>query len=153
MSMSQEPQFNPYASPTYSSPASRQEILARVSAPAIALMIVSGLGIAIQALNLALQLLGLGLVAAAGNQNNQDMMASMVLGTIQLVFSGLSIVIGGVIIWGALKMQKLQNYGAAMSVTVLAMIPCLSPCCLFGLPIGIWGLVVLMNDDVKRAFE
>lgn len=153
MSMSQDPQFNPYAAPTQSSPASRQVIVARVNAPAIALMVVAGLGIALQVLNLGLQLLGLGLVAAAGNQNNEDMVASMVLGSLQLVTSGLGIIMGGVIIWGALKMQKLQNYGAALAATILAMIPCLSPCCLFGLPVGIWGLVVLMNDDVKRAFQ
>jgi hypothetical protein len=38
-------------------------------------------------------------------------------------------------------------------VSILAAAPCLSPCCLFGLPIGIWSIVVLMNDNVKRSFS
>jgi hypothetical protein len=32
------------------------------------------------------------------------------------------------------------------------MIPCISPCCLLGLPIGIWALVVLLKPEVKAAF-
>ena len=37
--------------------------------------------------------------------------------------------------------------------SILAMIPCLSPCCLIGLPIGIWALVILMKPEVKAAFK
>jgi hypothetical protein len=32
------------------------------------------------------------------------------------------------------------------------MIPCLSPCCCLGLPIGIWALVVLLDNNVKASF-
>jgi hypothetical protein len=38
-------------------------------------------------------------------------------------------------------------------VTILVMIPCLSPCCILGIPIGIWGLIVLMDPNVKAAFR
>ena len=37
--------------------------------------------------------------------------------------------------------------------TIIAMVPCISPCCLVGLPIGIWALVVLMKPEVKAAFR
>ena len=62
------------------------------------------------------------------------------------------ILIGGLIIFGSLKMRQLNNWGLSMAATVLAMIPCLSPCCCLGLPIGIWALVVLLDDNVKRSF-
>lgn len=36
---------------------------------------------------------------------------------------------------------------------ILAMIPCVSPCCLLGLPLGIWALIVLLKPEVKAAFQ
>jgi hypothetical protein len=33
------------------------------------------------------------------------------------------------------------------------MIPYISPCCCLGLPIGIWALVVLNNEQVKSSFR
>ena len=33
------------------------------------------------------------------------------------------------------------------------MVPCISPCCLVGLPIGIWALVVLNKPEVKGSFH
>ncbi len=52
-----------------------------------------------------------------------------------------------------MKMKKLESYGLAMAASIIAMIPCLSPCCLIGLPIGIWALVVLSKPEVKSAFH
>jgi hypothetical protein len=63
------------------------------------------------------------------------------------------LVIGIVIVMGALKMKILQSYGLAMTSSILAMIPCISPCCLLGLPIGIWSVVVLSKPEVKSAFR
>ena len=57
-----------------------------------------------------------------------------------------------VIFVGALKMKNLSGSGWARAGAILAMIPCVSGCCLLGLPFGIWALMVLSNRDVKRAF-
>jgi hypothetical protein len=40
-----------------------------------------------------------------------------------------------------------------MTASVIAMIPCISPCCIVGLPIGIWAMVVLSKPEVKSAFH
>jgi hypothetical protein len=40
----------------------------------------------------------------------------------------------------------------AMASSILALAPCVSPCCVVGLPIGIWSLVVLSQPEVKSAF-
>ena len=53
---------------------------------------------------------------------------------------------------GASKMQSLRSYGFAFAAAILAMIPCLTPCCLLGLPFGIWALVVLNRPEVKSHF-
>jgi len=65
----------------------------------------------------------------------------------------IGLVVSGVIFFGAMKMKSLENYGLAMAASIIAMIPCFSPCCLLGLPIGIWALVVLTKPDVKSAFH
>lgn len=49
-------------------------------------------------------------------------------------------------------MKQLQKWTLAVTASILAMIPCLGPCCLIGIPIGIWALVVLFKPEVKSAF-
>jgi hypothetical protein len=65
----------------------------------------------------------------------------------------IAILMGAVILLGGLKMMKLESFGVAMTASILAMIPCLSPCCVIGLPIGIWALVILSKPEVKSAFH
>ena len=54
---------------------------------------------------------------------------------------------------GAVKMQRLKNYEFAFVAAILAMIPCLTPCCFLGLPFGIWALVVLNRKNIKSEFH
>ena len=49
--------------------------------------------------------------------------------------------------------KKLESYTFAIIATIIAMVPCISPCCIVGLPIGIWALVVLNKPEVKGAFS
>jgi len=49
-------------------------------------------------------------------------------------------------------MKELRNWTLAMVASILAMVPCIGACCLIGIPIGIWSLVVLMKPEVKAAF-
>jgi hypothetical protein len=57
----------------------------------------------------------------------------------------------GLMVWGGLQMQKLESWGLCLAASIVAMLPCFG-CCLVGLPIGIWVLVVLVNSEVKQAF-
>lgn len=66
--------------------------------------------------------------------------------------SAIAAVCGLVITIGGMKMRNATGRGLAMTSSILAMIPCTSSCCLIGLPVGIWALVVLSNPDVKAAF-
>lgn len=58
----------------------------------------------------------------------------------------------GIVIFGATRMKQLKNYPLAIAASILAMLPC-SACCILGLPIGIWSLVVLCNRDIRDAFR
>lgn len=57
------------------------------------------------------------------------------------------------ILWGALKMKSLRSYEFSMTAAILAMLPCFTPCCLIGLPLGLWALMVLMKPEVKSQFH
>ena len=89
----------------------------------------------------------------AGSRMPQEAWANMFSGTIGVVSSIIGILVSGVIFLGAMKMKKLESYGFAMAATIIAMVPCFSPCCVLGLPIGIWALVVLLKPEVKSAFH
>jgi hypothetical protein len=67
--------------------------------------------------------------------------------------SGLfALVVSALIIFGAWQMRNLKSYGLALTSSILAMIPC-HLCCMVGLPIGIWALIVLLKTEVKSAFS
>lgn len=73
---------------------------------------------------------------------------------VQGSISTVIVVVGSLLmVVGAVKMRSLSSRGFGLTASVLAMVPCFSSCCLAGLPIGIWALVVLSNADVKAAFE
>lgn len=54
---------------------------------------------------------------------------------------------------GEIQMKNLRKRSMSMTACVLGSIPCISPCCVLGIPFGIWGLVVLNDPQVRRAFS
>jgi hypothetical protein len=80
-------------------------------------------------------------------------MMNSLSGGVGIVAGIIGLAVGVVILMGALKMKNLTSYGFAMTSAILAMVPCVSPCCLVGLPIGIWAVVVLTDPAVKAAFR
>jgi uncharacterized membrane protein len=51
------------------------------------------------------------------------------------------------------RMMGLNNYGFSFAACILSMIPCYNSCCILGLPFGIWGLIMLLQSDVKEVFK
>ncbi|MGB1929500.1 MAG: hypothetical protein ACPHO8_09325 [Mariniblastus sp.] len=126
----------------------------KVKGPALGILISTSVGMFLALLNLALNIVGLGLFAAAADQAAAPEFASIVgQGVAGLIQSIVGLIGGGVIIFGCIKMMKLQAYGFAFATSILAMIPCISPCCLLGIPFGIWGLVVLNDPLVRNSFR
>jgi hypothetical protein len=122
-----------------------------VNGPAIGLIVVAILGVLLQIASLILNLAGASFLAAS--QMPKEAWANIFSGTVGVVSSIIGILVSGLILFGGMKMKKLESYGLAMTVSILAMVPCLSPCCLIGLPIGIWAVVVLSKPEVKSAFH
>lgn len=122
-----------------------------VNGPAIGLIVVASIAIALVLLNLVLMAAGIGGFQFPQNTEAPPEIIRMAqkLGGIIGVVIGLAIY--GTILFGAIKMKKLQSYGLAMTAAILALLPC-SLCCLAGLPIGIWAIVVLNKPAVKNSF-
>jgi hypothetical protein len=87
-----------------------------------------------------------------GAPPEMEQITAMMQGPIGIVTGLLSLAIGVAIFLGAMRMKSLTSYGFAMAAAVLAMVPCISPCCCLGLPAGIWAIVALMDQNVKASF-
>lgn len=154
---------NPYDAPEM---ASGSNASGKVNAPAIGLIIAGAINVLATLLGVVNNLRAMmGGVAAdlqpqqadalqdAGFDPAQLMQMMQGFGAVGLVLNVIQLLAAGVIIMGALKMKNLESFGLAMTAAILAMIPCISSCCLVGLPIGIWAIVVLNSADVKAAFR
>jgi hypothetical protein len=121
----------------------REYALARVNSPAVGLIVVGALGLVYTLAQVAPLVVQLG-----PRMQGDDLVALGAMGGFGVVALGASILI----MIGGLKMKRLESYGWSRAACIMAMIPCLSPCCVLGLPFGIWGINVLSDPRVKSAF-
>ncbi len=131
--------------------ARRARARVQVAGPALALMIVGGLALAWATFGLFANALGIAILGAGmGQRMNEAELAGNLSGRVCGMILGFAW--AATVLMGGVQMKNLRNYGWAMAGSIVAMVPC-SVCCIFGLPFGIWSLVVLNNPDVKRAFR
>jgi predicted Zn finger-like uncharacterized protein len=134
------------------------EAQAVVAGPAISLIIIGSLNLMIIVVLLVLRMLGLGFMAAGAGAGGRlgpadaqavGFMIGNIIGTI------LALCFAGTILFGGVKMRKLEGYGLAMTACILSILPCGNCLCFSLVPIGIgiWGLVVLNRPEVKDAFS
>jgi hypothetical protein len=126
----------------------------RVNGPATAMMVVGGLYIVLGLCGIASNIF----VMTVG-QSEQFVADPQVAQAIQQqsgisAFVGLflAFALGAVQIFGGMQMKKLQNHTLAIVGAIAGIIPC-SICCVFGLPVGVWALVTLLDEQVKAAFS
>jgi hypothetical protein len=131
--------------------AAREAARRKVWGPASALQVVAILGLILHGLDIALRLGMTALQLGGGPRyfRGPDAVAGTAFG-IALSLSG--IVVCVVVFLGTMKMKSLDNYGLALTAALLAMAP-VWVCCVAGLPVGIWAVVVLCNASVKAAFR
>lgn len=115
---------------------------AMVTGPAIALLVLGILGV----------LVGIAYVVLVFTGSMLDPNASGIAKVGPIVYSFAWVLWGLVVLSGGIYMKGLRNRGSVMTACIFAMLPC-NICCILGLPFGIWGLVVLSNSEVQRAFE
>ncbi|MBA3315217.1 MAG: hypothetical protein H0T47_18270 [Planctomycetaceae bacterium] len=120
----------------------------RLEIPSIALMLVGGLAL----LGGLMQLCLAGVILFA-DIDDFDSPEERIFGAIMYGVGSLwAFAVGGIIIYGALKMRRLESWGFALTAAIMAVIPC-NVCCMFGMPVGIWSLITLNDPQVKGAFR
>lgn len=126
--------------------------------PAIFLIIIGAIGILAALWGIIQSATGMNdaTMAQLMSDPNLPPMVKQMVGTSQS-FGAVSNVIvlltSAFVIYGALQMMRLQNFGMAMGSAIVAMIPCFGPCCCLGIPVGIWALVLLNKPEIKASFR
>jgi hypothetical protein len=147
---------SPLTAPMAGAGDGRYEALQLVKGPAIGLKVTAIVGLVLVVAGLVINVLTLSGFHIGLQQIQDPQMQKLFntlgggLGIVQNIIGG---VVGVIVLIGAAKMQKLQNYQFALTASIVAMLPCISPCCIFGLPFGIWALVVLNKPEVKSQFS
>ena len=124
----------------------------QVSGPATGLLVTGIIGAFFAGIGLIMNIIGMG-VSPFIRDEIPDRYVEFWEGSIGAASSFIGILVAAFIIFAALKMKELRQYELSIAASIVAMIPCISPCCILGLPIGIWCLVVLLRPDVKAAFQ
>ncbi len=143
---------NPYASPTAPLSDEPQRLVqGRVIAPAIALITLATLGLALSIFNV-----GWALTTHQIDPRGPELMQQIQKGatgpmaaTVQGGFALLNLLI----LLGGIQMYRFRTWGLAVAASGLAIVNFGSCCCIPGLPVGIWSLIILMLPDVRTAFQ
>jgi hypothetical protein len=127
------------------------DAMSQVNGPGIGLMVVGILSLVLGIPSLLMHLMGANMFPP--NLPPEAAWMKVMMGPIGIASNLVNIVIGVLILIGGLKMRKLESYGLVMTAAILSIIPCTTSCCLVGIPIGVWAVVVLMRPEVKSAFH
>ena len=121
----------------------------KVGLPGAALMVIGGLTVA-SSLVFILFILGSQVLHwTAGGAA----LKNLVLPIGQSVGLMVMVVMGAVIAYGGNCLRNGQNAPAVYAASIMAMIPCCSgACCCLGIPIGIWAIVTMQDEQVAAAF-
>ena len=132
---------NPYTTPTQANPLQSHNN-DELKAPAMALIIVSIIALVLGGMALAFDIF---LIAVQGVLEAELIVRSL--------WGLLLFMTSSFVLFGAIKMNNMTNYGVAKAAAIVAIVPLVSPCCLLGIPFGIWALVVLNKPHVRNSFR
>ncbi len=130
----------------------------RVQLPAILLMLTAILGIAIQGYGL-ISLWGADLMndpqvlRGAARYGDDFLVLLKIVYRYHVAVGIFWLLLSVLVLYGAVKMRRLEGFFFAKTAALLALIPCISPCCLIGLPAGAWALLVLGDHQVRVSFR
>jgi hypothetical protein len=118
----------------------------RVSAPAMPLLVLCIISLVLLFLGLCFDVW----LLASGRARQMSSGEMPVF--VRAIWSVLLVLANGVTLAGALRMKNLRSPRLAQAACILAVLPCLGPCLVLGIPVGIWGLIVLNDPGVWDAF-
>jgi hypothetical protein len=148
---------NSYAAPvsagTGGARMSRSEALSKTNLCAIFLYIMAGLSIPLYLVNAVMQIANPGGIAGPGMRQPADEAERIGQWVGAIGISVVLVVMSILVIVGAYHLQNLKKFPLAMTGAIIACIPCCGPCFLFGIPFGIWALVLLNDSRIRPHFQ
>ena len=129
-------------------------VQALVQWPAIALIVVSifAIGCGVLALAGDVALIATGALERLEEQNRGPISKYTQI-TVRTIWGVVLVIASSYVLYGAIQMKNLKNYGTARAAAMVAMIPLLGPCCILGIPFGIWAFVTLGKPEVQSEFR
>lgn len=145
---------NPYQPPNAPNQSYDPNTSTKVKVPAIALIVLGVLGIMFLIFDFVSRMINIsnGTVMVIGDQPGAAE-GAMIGAWIGAGVDVIAVICQVVVIMGAVGMLKMKNHGLAKTACIISLVPCISACCVVGIPFGIWGLVVLNDPVVKSAFR
>jgi hypothetical protein len=135
----------------YSPPVQQEKAPGSLLAPAMALILVAGIGLLFSVYNFAMSF-GEAHVDPGAPEMVRKIQEGAV-GPIATAIQGGFALLNLFIIVCGVQMMKLQSWGLAVTGSVLAMLNIGSCCCALGVPVGIWSLAILMSPDIIAMFS
>jgi hypothetical protein len=140
--------------PAFPATTSVQVARSMVQVPGVLLAVTGGIGGALYGFNLLMRLFGVQITPPSFGSNPEfdhifEFFAGGAGAALDVVWLGLSLVV----LFGGLQMLRLQRYTFCLCTAIIALLPCISPCCCIGLPAGIWALVILSRPEIRAAFD
>lgn len=124
----------------------------QVSGPSVGLLITGILGGVLSFIGLIASIFETGIESIKAHRYIEEY-SDLAEGATGVALCFVGLLVAGFIIYASLKMKELTQWGLCVAASIIAMIPCISPCCIVGLPIGIWCLVVLTKPEVRASFH
>jgi hypothetical protein len=148
---------NPYQAPIQGGtgrPNLKQEVSNSIQGPAISLIVVSAIALVLGLLGLVADVLFIatGFVDQL-EQVNDGPISEYTQITIRAIWGSVLVIASSFVLYGAISMRNMKNYSLARSAAIVAVIPLIGPCCVLGIPFGIWALVALGKPGVQEAFS
>lgn len=145
---------NPYQTNPYQTTVPNNQGSDEVKAPALALMIVATISIVLVSLGLVVDLFllmsGAIDMLEADNRRPISRTTSVI---VRIAWGLLLAVASAFVLFGATKMKNKSNLGLARASAIVALVPCVGPCCILGIPFGIWAILVLNKPNVQQSFQ
>lgn len=146
---------NPYVSPQVGDGRQvnpQESVRTKVMLPAIFMLVVAALAFVADVFGAISSMIIEPQVDPSAPEFLQNFQRGMA-GPSALIMQSLFAVGSLVIIVGSVQMIRFKSWGLAITTSILTMLNFGNCCCIFGLPLGIWAIVVLNSQDVKAAFD
>ena len=148
-------QFNPYQSApaTFDSIQKPPFNTIKVQAPAIALIVCGGLSLLASIYGVVNAMISSPPPVPPNSPEWMEGVMKNSVGMTAAIIQSVFIFVALFVLFGGIQMLRLKSRGVAIAASIVTMLNIGSCCCIVGMPIGIWALVILMLTDVAQAFE